>query len=176
MGPETDFRDAGAESSRALHRLLRVGAEIAAELNIDRVVQVVTDAATELTGAAYGSFFYNVTDERGESYMLFALSGAPREAFEKFPMPRNTKVFAPTFAGEGVVRSDDITKDSRYGKSAPHYGQPKGHLPVKSYLAVPVMSRTGEVLGGLFFGHPQPGRFNAYHEDVVLGIAGQAAI
>ncbi|MBV9419673.1 MAG: hypothetical protein JO348_07860, partial [Alphaproteobacteria bacterium] len=67
MGPETDFRDAGAESSRALHRLLRVGAEIAAELNIDRVVQVVTDAATELTGAAYGSFFYNVTDERGES-------------------------------------------------------------------------------------------------------------
>ncbi|MBV9418875.1 MAG: PAS domain S-box protein [Alphaproteobacteria bacterium] len=145
-------------------------------MNIDRVVQVVTDAATELTGAAYGSFFYNVTDERGESYMLFALSGAPREAFEKFPMPRNTKVFAPTFAGEGVVRSDDITKDSRYGKSAPHYGQPKGHLPVKSYLAVPVMSRTGEVLGGLFFGHPQPGRFNAYHEDVVLGIAGQAAI
>ena len=33
------------------------------------------------TGAAFGSFFYNLIDERGESYMLHTLSGAPREAF-----------------------------------------------------------------------------------------------
>ncbi len=44
-------------------------------------------------------------------------------------------------------------KDSRYGKNDPHFGMPKGHLPVCSYLAVPVTSRTGEVFGGLFFGH-----------------------
>ena len=65
-----------------------------------RAVQVVTDAATELTGAAFGAFFYNVLDQKGESYMLYTLSGVPREAFAKFPMPRNTKVFAPTFGGE----------------------------------------------------------------------------
>ena len=35
---------------------------------------------------------------------------------------------------------------------------PKGHLPVRSYLAVPVTSRSGEVIGGLFFGHAQTGR------------------
>lgn len=42
---------------------------------------------------------------------------------------------------------DDITKDPRYGKSAPHAGMPKGHLPVRSYLAVPVifMPRTPAV-------------------------------
>jgi hypothetical protein len=33
---------------------------------------------------------------------------APLEAFSKFPMPRNTEVFGPTFNGEGIVRSDDI--------------------------------------------------------------------
>src|ERR1700754_4354988 len=96
-----------AGEARNLEILLRVGKEIASELNLERAVQVVTDAATELTGAAFGSFFYNVLNEAGESYMLYSLSGVPKEAFAKFPMPRNTKVFGPTFAGEGVVRSDD---------------------------------------------------------------------
>jgi PAS domain S-box-containing protein len=159
----------------ALRRLLRVGADVAAELDVDRAVQVVTDAATELTGAAFGAFFYNVTNETGESYLLYTLSGVPREAFAKFPMPRNTGIFAPTFAGERVVRSADITKDPRYGQNAPHKGMPEGHLPVRSYLAVPVLSRLGEVMGGLFFGHPETDRFTRYHEDVAVGIAGQAA-
>jgi len=53
---------------------------------------------------------------------------------------------------------------------------PEGHLPVKSYLAAPVVDRNGEVLGGLFFGHVEPGRFTAEHEELVVGIAGQAAI
>ena len=85
--------------------------------------------------------------------MLYTLSGAPREAFAKFPHPRATAVFAPTFHGEGPVRLDDVTADPRYGKSAPYFGMPPGHLPVRSYLAVPVKGVTGDVLGGLFFGH-----------------------
>ena len=49
--------------------------------------------------------------------MLYALSGAPREAFAQFPHPRATTVFAPTFRGEGVVRLDDVTRDPRYGQN-----------------------------------------------------------
>jgi signal transduction histidine kinase/CheY-like chemotaxis protein len=164
------------EESRVLEILNKVGATVAAELNLDRAVQFVTDAATELTGAAFGSFFYNVVDEKGESYTLYTLSGAPREAFSKFPMPRNTAVFAPTFNGEGTVRFDDILKDPRYGQNDPHYGMPKGHLPVRSYLAAPVVSRSGEVLGGLFFGHSEPGKFTERSERLLAGIAAQAAI
>jgi signal transduction histidine kinase/ActR/RegA family two-component response regulator len=52
---------------------------------------------------------------------------------------------------------------------------PKGHLPVVSYLAVPVISRSGEVLGGLFFGHGRPGVFNARDEKLIVGVAAQAA-
>ena len=173
------FSDQGRVENTESHRLktvLRVGQAVAAELDLEKAVQLVTDAATELTGAAFGSFFYNVLNDSGESYMLYTISGVPKEAFSKFPMPRNTKVFGPTFAGEGVVRSDDITKDPRYGKSAPHYGQPKGHLPVRSYLAVPVTSRSGEVIGGLFFGHPEVGKFLPEHEELVAGIAAYAAI
>jgi two-component sensor histidine kinase len=53
---------------------------------------------------------------------------------------------------------------------------PKGHLPVVSYLAVPVIGRSGDVIGGLFFGHDQPGVFQKEAEDIVVGIAAHAAI
>jgi signal transduction histidine kinase len=45
-----------------------------------------------------------------------------------------------------------------------------------SYLAVPVISRSGEVLGGLFFGHAQPGVFTEAHERLIAGVAGWAAV
>jgi len=164
------------EEMQVLELLNEVGMAVASELDLERAVQVVTDAATRLSGAAFGAFFYNVIDDKGESYTLYSLSGAPREAFSKFPMPRNTAVFAPTFNGEDIVRSGDITKDPRFGKNPPFHGHPKGHLPVASYLAAPVVSRTGEVLGGLFFGHPRPDVFDARAERIVAAIATQAAI
>jgi PAS domain S-box-containing protein len=164
------------EEARTLEVLNRIGSTITAELDLERVVQTITDEATALTGAGFGSFFYNVTDELGERYTLYTLSGAPKEAFSKFPLPRNTAVFSPTFKGEGIVRSDDILQDPRYGKTGPHYGMPRGHLPVRSYLAAPVVSRSGEVMGGLFFGHPEPGIFSERAERLLKGIAGQAAI
>ncbi|MEA2753937.1 MAG: hypothetical protein QOJ54_226 [Aliidongia sp.] len=164
------------EEAHILELLNTVGTSVAAELNLERAVQVVTDAATELTGAAFGSFFYNLLDERGESYMLYTLSGVSREVFSQFPMPRNTPLFAPTFNGVAIVRSDDILNDRRYGKSEPYRGMPSGHLPVRSYLAAPVVSRSGEVLGGLLFGHPETGIFTDRSERLVVGIAAQAAI
>jgi PAS domain S-box-containing protein len=164
------------EEQETLEILNRTGAALAGELDLDRIVQMVTDAGRELTGAQFGAFFYNVQDRQGGSYMLYTLSGAERSQFENFGMPRATKVFAPTFKGEGVIRSADITKDPRYGHNPPHKGMPEGHLPVRSYLAVPVASRTGEVLGGLFFGHSSPGVFSARSERVMTGLAAQASI
>jgi PAS domain S-box-containing protein len=191
--------------ARTAETLHRISTALVSELDLERVVQHVTDAATELIGAQFGSFFYNVVEETavddtaveetalddtaagentgvaddtpaGESYLLYALSGAPREAFDGFPMPRNTALFEPTFRGEGVIRLDDVTEDPRYGHNPPYHGMPRGHLPVRSYLAVPVVSRSGEVLGGLFFGHSEAGVFTAQHVRLVQGVAAPAAI
>jgi signal transduction histidine kinase len=164
------------EEAAIVETLHRVGTSLAAELDLQKIVQIATDETTRITGAQFGAFFYNVLNEAGESYTLYTLSGVPREAFSRFPMPRNTAVFAPTFHGEGVVRSDDITADPRYGHSAPHHGMPKGHLPVRSYLAVPVLSRTGEVLGGLFYGHAETGVFTERSERIASGVAGWAGL
>jgi PAS domain S-box-containing protein len=163
-------------AERRVASLSAVGRAITRDLDLERIVQTATDAARELSGAEFGAFFYNTSDESGGTYMLYALSGAPRAAFEKFGMPRNTALFDPTFRGEGVVRSADIRNDPRYGKSPPHYGMPEGHLPVVSYLAVPVVSASGTVHGGLFFGHHQPDVFTKEAEELVAGVAAHAAV
>ena len=165
-----------AEEARINETLYRVGTALAQDLDLDTVFARLTDEATALCRAQFGAFFYNVDDPERGRYMLYTLAGVPREKFAGFPMPRNTEVFGPTFAGDGVVRSDDITKDARYGKSAPYHGMPAGHLPVCSYLAVPVVSRTGEVHGGLFFGHAERAVFTERDERMIVAVAAQAAV
>ena len=98
------------EARKTAEILNRVAPMVAAELDLEKLVQAVTDMATEMVGAEFGSFFHNVVNEKGESYMLYTLSGVSREAFAGFPMPRNTEVFAPTFRGEGVVRSTTLRR------------------------------------------------------------------
>jgi PAS domain S-box-containing protein len=62
-----------AEESRTLETLNRTGAALAGELDLERLVQMVTDAGVELTGAKFGAFFYNVLREDGERFMLYTL-------------------------------------------------------------------------------------------------------
>lgn len=169
--------EAAREHAANTEKLGEVGAVVASTLDREAIVQKVTDIATQLTHAQFGAFFYNVTDaDSGEAFMLYTLSGAPREAFANFPHPRATAVFAPTFHGEGIIRLDDVTADPRYGKSAPHFGMPAGHLPVRSYLAVPVKGIKGDVLGGLFFGHSDVGVFTEQYERLAEGVASWASV
>ncbi|MEO6223783.1 MAG: GAF domain-containing protein, partial [Vicinamibacterales bacterium] len=144
------------EETRILEVLNRTGDSLASELDLQALLQTLTDAATQLTGAQFGAFFYNSTDAGGNAYMLSTLSGVSREAFQDMGHPRATALFGPTFRGEAPIRLDDVPKDPRYGKMPPHHGMPHGHPPVRSYLAVPVSSRSAEVIGGLFFGHAEP--------------------
>src|ERR671921_643454 len=164
------------EEGATLEIINHVGRLLTAELDLATLVQAVTDAATALTGARFGAFFYNALDNRGEYYTLYAIAGVPREAFEQFPLPRNTALFGPTFRGKGTVRIADVREDERFGQNPPHFGMPPGHLPVVSYLAVPVIARAGEVLGGLFFGHPEPDIFDERAERFAVGLAAQAAV
>lgn len=165
-----------ATHARTLETLNQTGAALASELDLDKIVQRVTDAGVALTGAQFGAFFYNAIDQNGEALVLYSLTGADRAQFDRFGHPRATEVFKPTFDGTAIVRSDDITRDPRYGKNDPYFGMPRNHLPVRSYLAVPVQSRSEGVVGGLFFGHEEAGRFKDSHVELIRGIASQAAI
>ncbi|EAU41686.1 sensory transduction histidine kinase [Fulvimarina pelagi HTCC2506] len=174
--------------TRLLDTLNRSGLSLSAKLDQDGIVQMVVDSATVLSGARYGAFFYLKHQPNGEHLRLHVLSGAKKEDFAQFADPRETAVFAPTFADNRVVRSDDITKDPRYARgvggtesrtaaSADYTGgMPHGHLPVRSYLAVPVVNWEGKAHGAVLLGHPEPGRFSMRHEELIRGLAAQGAI
>ena len=164
------------EETRLLELLNDAERDLASLMDLRSTVQAVTDAGTQIIGARFGAFFYNVTDDKGESLTLYSLSGEPRSAFERFGQPRATALFGPIFRGEPAMLSDDVTNHPLYGQQGPHYGMPAGHLSVRSYLSVPVVSRSGEVLGGLLFGHPEPGIFTERSKRMIEGLAAQAAI
>ncbi len=164
------------DERKTLETLNRLAPALAAASEVQELVQLATDEGTKVTGAAFGAFFYNTVSEQGDALMLYTLSGAPKAAFEHLGMPRATAVFAPTFQGTATVLSDDITVDPRYSRNPPYKGMPKGHLPVKSYLAVPVTGRNGNVIGGLFFGHPEKSQFGEREARLAEGIAALAAV
>jgi PAS domain S-box-containing protein len=154
----------------ALHRIV---SSVAAPFDLERVLQTVTDEARKLTGARFGALFYNVTDALSESRTLHLVSGTLPDSVGNMTIPLDTVILDPGF--REVVRSDDIRKEPR-GSMLPPLFRSGGSLPVASCLAVPVMSHSSEVRGGLFLGHPEPAVLTARHERLVVGLAGWAAL
>ena len=165
------------EETRVLELMKEASETLASTIALEPLMQAITDAATQLTGAEFGAFFYNDKGEDGETNLLYTLSGAQHEGFVHLGLPRATRLLNPTFHGSGgPVRSSDITADPRYGSMGPHSGMPVGHVPVRSYLAASVVSRSGEVIGSLLFGHSTPAMFTTRSEELISAFAVQAAI
>jgi PAS domain S-box-containing protein len=163
------------DESNVLELLNSTGIALASQRDLRSLLQTVTDAATGISGARFGAFFYHGKDSDGDLFTLPTLSGAAPEQFQRFAQPRAAALFG-SLRGKGVVRSDDISTDPRFAPNQPQYAGPAGRLLVRSYLAVPVVARSGEVLGSLFFGHPEAGLFSERTERIVSGIAAQAAV
>lgn len=162
---EATARELGQERE-TLTRLDEVARQIASEREVQPLVQTATDAVTSLSGAQFGAFFYRISDAHGDSYSLYTVAGAPRDAFQRF---------ATSFDARGPIRIGDITKDARFGKGSPPRGVPDTNLSVRSYLAVPVVTRSGVVLGRMFAGHRDPEVFTERSQRVATAIAAHAA-
>ena len=158
------------EERRTFETLYRIGTSLATELDEQKLIQRVTDEATAMTGASFGVFCCNPGNDAGDPYPLKTVSGATPDAFAGFPIPR--KSLFGTFQGDGHVRCEDVRKDARFVWDP----EPDGSFRVVSCLAVPVVTRSGDVLGALFFAHGDVGHFTEVHERLVLGIAAQASI
>ncbi len=146
------------------------------DLEVERVLQSITDTSVSMSGAQFGAFF-EVTTKRGvETFVLASVSGVPRDSFSGFPMPRKTLFFEPIFRGTASMRSNDVSREPTYGQNPPYRGMPKGHLPIRSYLAAPVISSSGNVLGGLFLGHSEPRVFTSEEEKLLVKLASLASL
>ena len=99
-----------------------------------------------------------------------SLSGPDATALAELAAPRSRQL-----ANHRGLRADDITDDPRFAAdTAESPAVPAA--PVRSLLAVPIVSRSGDVLGAMVFGHRDRAVFTSRDERMVRGIAAQAAI
>jgi PAS domain S-box-containing protein len=164
------------EESHVLELLNSTGSALASTRDLRSLLQTATDAAAGIAGARFGAFFYHGPARHGRLFTLYTMSGATPAEFENFAEPQATALFGPSLAGAGPVRASDIGQLTHSIFRAPYFGLSVGHPSVRSYLSVPVVARSGEVLGSMFFGHPEPGVFTERTERIVAGIAAQAAV
>lgn len=157
------------QEARSTAELLnRIVPILSAELDLRRLAQKVTDLATQVTGAEFGVLFYPSKEGEDSAAQIVIVSGSLRTAIEpwaraRMKEPGRTGIQAP-------VRIADLA--SHEPESRPAVPE----LGIRSYLAVPVISRSGERLGDLIFGHRDADKFTDRHEQIARGIAAQAAI
>jgi signal transduction histidine kinase/CheY-like chemotaxis protein len=148
-----------------------LGFSLAGQLDMVKVAKAVTDAGVALTGAAFGAFLY--TDETGGP--AHYVTGAQADAFLDFPAPDQIGSQGAPFRGV-AARSDDLERDPHFGAHLPFQRMPPGQRSARSYLMAAVHSSAGVLRGGLFLGHPEPGRFREADERLVGNLTAHAAV
>lgn len=168
--------DALHKKARVLELLNKTGTILTAKLDVRMLAQAVIDAATEISGAKVGAFFYSTAARRDKGFALQAVAGMAMEDFDTCGLPCRGALFDLTLSGAPLIHLDDMQKDPRYVSPAPVAGRARQPAVIRSYLAVPVASGSAEVIGGLFFGHPDAGVFDERADRLVTGIAAQAGV
>lgn len=166
-----DLRRGLADEARRADILNRIAAILAGGGSLQALMQAVVDAGVELSGAEIGAF---VSDRIGAepSYVY----SPPRPPADFPPRRRNRAALQDHIPGRTVIRFDDLSEGPRRSAGALLKALPRGHRPVRSYLATAVASRTGEVIGGLYFGHSRPKVFPERLEPFIASLAAQAAL
>ena len=168
------------EESHVLELLNSTGSALASQRDLRSLLQTAIDAATGIAGARFGAFFYHGKDENNSLYTLYTVSGAisgdAQNSGQNFIEANPGALFGRGPRANGVFRSEDVGADARFGTDPGQWSLPAGHPAVRSYLSMPVIARSGELLGTMFFGHPEPAVFTERTERIVGGIAAQAAV
>jgi nitrate/nitrite-specific signal transduction histidine kinase len=154
--------------NRELLALHEAGLDIAGELSLEAVLQKVVDNATSLIGARYGALSLP-GPERGIDSLITA--GMTPEARERIgPLPVGHGLLGVVLEQRAPLRLVDVQSDPRA------MGVPPGHPPMRTLLAVPILS-AGRVLGNLYLAEKKGGaEFNAEDEDTLTRFATQAAL
>ena len=162
--------------SRKLDVLNRTGAALAAELDVNKIVQIATDACTEIVDAQFGAFFYNVVNDEG------------RELHALRPLRRAEGAFRQVShaAQHGRVRADlqgDWRRPLRRHPQRPPLREERAPLrhAERTFAGAELSRRAGDVAVGRGDWRPflraRTDRESSptSTRSLLIGIAGQAA-
>ncbi len=162
------MQDRLAQQNRELLALHEAGVAIVGELALDAVLQRVVDQARELVGTRYGALSY-LRDEGGIA--AFLTSGiTPEERARIGPIPEGHGLLGVSLTQGQRLRLADLGRDPRSVGFPPH------HPPMRSLLAVPILSQ-GRVLGNLYLTEKEAApEFDVDDEETLERFATQAAL
>ena len=156
-------QEALRDETRVLELLNNTGAALAGTLDLPALLQETVDAATRISGARFGAFYYDdageVHDDPGALPVARAING--------ISLRQADTIAAELRQGPAMRQNDLLAAPDASADGAP---------PLRSCLSLPVSSRSGLSMGHLLLGHPQAGMFSARSERIVLAIAAQAAV
>jgi PAS domain S-box-containing protein len=158
----------------AMAQILRdVGQTLVEELDADRVMQTVTDAARRLTGATVGAFVR--TGENANEFVVAALSGRAAVPAGETATPTDAFALLGALYEPKPSCIDDLA-DGRHDASMLDAVAAASTGPLRSCIIAPSRSRSGEVIGGVILADTEPERFTMVDAHLVGDIADQAGI
>jgi signal transduction histidine kinase len=155
--------------STAFRTLSDVVLAIAAEREVEPVLQKLAHAARELGGARYAAL--GVPDGEG-GFARFITSGMSDELIAAMgPLPRTHGMLGAMLEGRDPYRTPDIHAHERF-----RGWWPSAHPDMRSFLGVPIVARGG-IIGALYLTEKQgAAEFSAADEKLIVLLAAHAAI
>jgi PAS domain S-box-containing protein len=161
------------EEIRIVETLNRIGVMVTGTLDRDRVVSAVLDASVDVTLATAGVFM--CPEPGGGERICSSTRGSTGDAFlPRRPSPAATDESRLDISK--VIRVPDIAADRQSWGTFIFGPSMETGLPVRSYLSIPVVARSGALLGRVCMGHSDPNVFTERHERLAIGIAGWGAL
>ena len=149
-----------------LDTVQRVGRVVASKLDLAALLQAITDATVEVSGAECGGFFRK--DQQSPNFTCQTVSGPLGIALQNCSLV-NIDELTDSGTDQQIIRVDDLAADNRPSPISPH-------LPIRSFLALSVRNSTGEIAGALAFAHRSPAIFTERTERILAVVALQASI
>jgi signal transduction histidine kinase len=155
--------------STAFRTLSDVVLAIAADHEVDSVLQRIVHSARELGGARYAAL--GIPDGEG-AFARFITSGMSDALIEAMgPLPRTHGMLGAMLHSPEPHLTEDITADPRF-----RGWWPRAHPQMRSFLGVPIVSRS-EVIGAIYLTEKHDGsHFSAEDQRLIELLAAHAAI
>ncbi len=139
---------------------------LAAELDLDAVLQRIVELAAELTGATYGALGVLDADDTIREFITSGVTAEQRAAIGDPPSGRGVLGF--------LVREGHPIRLSRISDHPASVGFPANHPPMTSFLGAPVSAR-GRVFGNIYLTDKRGAEeFDEQDEEALVVLAAQA--
>jgi hypothetical protein len=159
---ELAISDLKAERDRLETTVVRLGA-LAAQLDAESLVQGMTEAARDLTGAQLAMF---VPAE--PAVLTGPTIVCDPDIMSVAPEPGRVPLLAGALWRITPVRLDDAD-EWEVGNGG--YGQLSDGTAFRSWIGAPVRARYGDALGGLYLAHRRPNAFGNREEELAQSLA-----